>query len=178
MAIRDIKYVMQDITKSLKKYALYLLGRRSYSGNEMQKKLLNKLNFQKRDNNLESRDKSGDSEMVSIVMDYLKDMNLVDDTAFAKALVDGLLRRKKSKRYIEGKLREKGIDKETVGSILVEDVDRERDSLKALIESKLSRSPDMLADPKTKSKLIRFLLYRGFSYSDVKRELEEMGEKY
>ncbi len=221
---------MDKLEQRLKKYALYLLGRRAYSEGEMRSKLEQKLQFvlkvhkvskvDKNDNskrNLSSRtrfgissenittpnniipDLIGDPEeidnsnktrdlstrqssidgvemtnIVEIVIQYLQSLDLLDDEAYAKSLTESLLRQSKSRRYIENRLKTKKIDKEIIVRVLLKDEVKESDSLSKLISSKLRHTPTLLSTPKGKEKLIRFLIYRGFSYGDIKKEIDTL----
>jgi len=172
--------------QNLRKYSLYLLGRRAYSTSEMKEKIRQKIkNVERakaRFSDKSTSTNSGSSSegamspdlLIDNVIQYLLDLKLLDDETYAKTLAESLLRQNKSSRVIQNKLKQKGIDKEIIEKVFAKDEGKEKSSLAKLINSKLRHSPDLLTSKKGKEKLIRFLLYRGFSYFDIKREIDNL----
>ena len=171
--------------QSLRKYSQYLLGRRAYSISEMKEKILQKIKNVARAkarfsdkstsaiNKSSAEDEISPDLLINSIIQYLVDLKLLDDEAYAKTLAESLLRQNKSSRVIENKLKQKGIEKEIVEKVFAKDEVKEKDSLAKLIDSKLRHSPDLLTSKKGKEKLIRFLLYRGFSYADIRKILDK-----
>ncbi|MFO0703694.1 MAG: regulatory protein RecX [Patescibacteria group bacterium] len=193
---------MDSLEKRMKKYALYLLGRRAYSTSEMREKVMQKIKIidkvrkvhkvYKEQNvnsfnssvippsHSEAQQSEGwgmirDPEIIiEKVIEYLTNLKLINDEEFAKSFADSLLRQNKSRGVIERKLMQKGINKEMIDRVLGHDEDRESEILKKLIESKTRHHPELLTTPKGKQKLIRFLMYRGFKYNQIKKMITQL----
>lgn len=96
----------------------------------------------------------------------LKSQGYLDDLAFARWFVDSRrTHRPRSARHLSAELLAKGVDKE-VARVALASLD-EKDSLQALIAKKSQLS---------RESLIAFLLRRGFGYSLIKQQLDEMGK--
>lgn len=106
------------------------------------------------------------------VMDYLTTHGLLDDDTFAKNFIDTMRQRQKSDQWISQKLMQKGLTREIVSTLLTP-----TDALPLIahhIQHKLSFHPDILNDKKSKDKLIRWLLGKGFSYGDVVKAIGQL----
>lgn len=184
---------MDKLEQSLKKYALYLLGRRSYSVGEMRSKLVQKLQLVHKVRKVRKVNKGQNANsfnpsvipdsirdlelMIEKIIVYLTNLNLLDDEAYAKSLVESLQRQNKSRRQIMNKLNIKQIEKNIIEKVLTTDKEVESKALSKLIASKLRYSPTLLSTKNGKDNLIRFLVYRGFDYGDIKKEIQNMNDK-
>ena len=101
----------------------------------------------------------------SIVDDFLR-RGWVDDTVFAQWWVGRSSRKNKSTSFLRSELMSKGVDRDIITEVL-----SESDDLGVLSElvAKLSIKPKY-AD---KTKLMRYLVGKGFSYSSVKEALAD-----
>jgi SOS response regulatory protein OraA/RecX len=136
---------METVSR-LKKYALWLLGRRSYSTYEMEKKLKKK--------QIEWEATEGD---VETVITYLITYSFLDDKAYAQSLSRSLQHMGKSTRVTQLKMRQKGIPSEIIDTISFNE-DADKEAIQRYIEKHATLE---------REKLIRRLLYRGFSYSTI-----------
>ena len=163
-----------EATKSLIQYALRILGRRSYSSDMMKRKIQARIKLKNRVSGTQ-RDSETDSMQAhetQEVMDYLTTHELLYDVAFAKNFIDTMRQRQKSDRWIAQKLMQKGLTRETTSSLLIP-----TDALPLIghhIQHKLSFHPDTLTDKKKKEKLIRWLLGKGFTYSDIVKAIGQL----
>ena len=163
-----------EATKSLIQYALRILGRRSYSSDMMKRKIQARIKLKNRVSGTQ-RDSETDSMQAhetQEVMDYLTTHELLDDVAFAKNFIDTMRQRQKSDRWIAQKLMQKGLTRETTSSLLIP-----TDALPLIghhIPHTLSFHPDTLTDKKKKEKLIRWLLGKGFTYSDIVKAIGQL----
>lgn len=139
-----------------KEKALRLLEFRSHSENELEKKL-----------------KNAGGTGIDEVLDFCREYNFLNDREYAKKLSKDLSHLKKyGKRRIKDELKSRGIADEYIGEALDElDVDEE-ESLLPLLEKKLANN----FDKKNEDKAIRYFLYRGYEFSDIKRCLEVLKE--
>ena len=139
-----------------KEKALRLLEFRSHSENELEKKL-----------------KNAGGTGIDEVLDFCREYNFLNDREYAKKLSKDLSHLKKyGKRRIKDELKSRGIDDEYIGEALYElDVDEE-ESLLPLLKKKLANN----FDKKNEDKAIRYFLYRGYEFSDIKRCLEVLKE--
>jgi len=106
------------------------------------------------------------------VMDYLTTHALLDDDTFAKNFIDTMRQRQKSDRWISQKLMQKGLTRDTISTLLTP-----TNALPLIahhIQHKLSFHPDTLLDKKSKDKLIRWLLGKGFSYGDIVKAIGQL----
>lgn len=106
---------------------------------------------------------------VSEVCDYIEEVGLVDDDLYVKFFVeDSFIIKNKGSKKIEYELKRKGIDNDKIDEALEEAKDMEHEALKEAYERKLSATSRETDPYKRKTKIIRFLLSRGFDYSDIK----------
>ena len=97
----------EDCKKNLEKgkeYALYLLGYRDRSKNEIVKKL---------------KEKNYDEEVIEEVICYLKEKNLLDDQKFAKEWANYSIKKGFSRKRVEQELRKKGVEEEIITNTLI-----------------------------------------------------------
>ncbi len=137
-----------------KEKALRLLEFRSHSEDELRKKL-----------------KNAGGTGIDEVLDFCREYNFLNDSEYAKKLAKDLLNLKKyGKRRIKDELSSRGIDDEYIVEALEElDLD-EKENLLPLIEKKLNNN----FDKKNIDKAIRYFLYRGYEFSDIKKCIEEI----
>ena len=108
----------------------------------------------------------GDEE-TSEVCDYIEEVGLVDDDLYVKFFVEDSFRIKnKGARKIVYELKQRGIDDDKIEEAIEEASDMEYEALKEAYERKLEATKSE-TDP-YKRKNIRFLISRGFDYSDIK----------
>jgi len=91
---------------------------------------------------------------------------MLNDQRYAEWAVERLDRKQKSKRAIANELRAKGIDAETIQSVISNEHANDAVHLQSLIQ-KLQARP-RYSDPK---KLTAYLISKGFSYEDIKQSL-------
>lgn len=153
---------MTELNSKLFNYGMYLLGRRDYSTKEMVKKF---------------KEKEYTSEDIEAVMAYLKENNYQSDERFTRSFINSKLSSKIGISKIKSTLAfEKGIDKELIESVVAELELDEVPVIIRIVEQKY-RNKD-LTDQKEKSKAFRFLVSKGFSFSDIKRALSVDPEDY
>lgn len=113
------------------------------------------------------RRKGIDQDAASVITERLKNLNLLDDLAFAQAwLANRRLLKSTSKRRLRLELKQKHVAEEIIAQVLEEDEADERAVLRDLIAKKRGRYPD-------RQKLMQYLARQGFSYDDIKSALSE-----
>lgn len=108
-------------------------------------------------------------EETSEVCDYIEEVGLVDDDLYVKFFVEDSFRIKnKGARKIVYELKQRGIDDDKIEEAMEEASDMEYEALKEAYERKLEATKSETDPHKRKNKIIRFLISRGFDYSDIK----------
>lgn len=108
-------------------------------------------------------------EETSEVCDYIEEVGLVDDDLYVKFFVEDSFRIKnKGARKIVYELKQRGIDDDKINEAIEEANDMQYDALKEAYERKLEATKSETDQYKRKNKIIRFLISRGFDYSDIK----------
>ena len=108
-------------------------------------------------------------EETSEVCDYIEEVGLVDDDLYVKFFVEDSFRIKnKGARKIVYELKQRGIDDDKTEAAIEEASDMEYEALKEAYEKKLEATKSETDPYKRKNKIIRFLISRGFDYSDIK----------
>lgn len=108
-------------------------------------------------------------EETSEVCDYIEEVGLVDDDLYVKFFVEDSFRIKnKGTRKIVYELKQRGIDDDKINEAIEEASDMQYDALKEAYERKLEATKSETDEYKRKNKIIRFLISRGFDYSDIK----------
>ena len=102
-------------------------------------------------------------EETSEVCDYIEEVGLVDDDLYVKFFVEDSFRRK-----IVYEWKQRGIDDDKINEAIEEASDMQYDALKEAYERKLEATKSETDQYKRKNKIIRFLISRGFDYSDIK----------
>lgn len=104
-------------------------------------------------------------EVAERVLCRLREKGHINDAAFAQYWVQNRsLRKGASQRKLTVELRSKGVEPAVIDTALRQSDRQEEDELKKVIAKKQARYPD-------EQKFIRYLVGQGFSYDDVKREL-------
>ncbi len=132
-------------------------------------KTLNLLSFRPR-SEWELRDylkrKKQDSPTTEKILNKLSKNGYVNDRQFAERWVENRrLLKSTSRRRLAQELRQKRISDDVIDEVLAADETDEKQVLKELIERKKNRYPDKL-------KLMQYLARQGFSYDDIKSELQ------
>lgn len=108
-------------------------------------------------------------EETSKVCDYIEEVGLVDDDLYVKFFVEDSFRIKnKGARKIVYELKQRGIDDDKIEEAIEEASDMEYEALKEAYERKLEATKSETDPYKRKNKIIRFLISRGFDYSNIK----------
>lgn len=108
-------------------------------------------------------------EETSEVCDYIEEVGLVDDDLYVKFFVEDSFRIKnKGARKIVYELKQRGIDDDKINQAIEEASDMQYDALKEAYERKLEATKSETDEYKRKNNIIRFLISRGFDYSDIK----------
>ena len=114
--------------------------------------------------------KGESQEQAKAAVQWLSDLNLVDDRQTARQIVDSCIRKGYGLQRAKQALYEKQIPKSYWEEAL-EDYPDQTDRIADFLRTKL-RNPD---DPKQVRRAIDAALRRGHSYGDVKRALERIG---
>ena len=129
---------------------------RSHSENELRKKLQN-----------------AGGTGIDEVLHFCREYNFLNDREYAKKLSKDLANLKKyGKRRIKDELKSRGIDDEYIVEAVEELEVDEEEMLLPLLEKKLNNN----FDKKNEDKAIRYFLYRGYEFSDIKRCLDVIKE--
>lgn len=141
--------------------AFTILARRIHSEKEIRDKL---------------RKKKFPPEIIEKVVQRLYEMNLLNDSQFASALVrDKLKRTPMGKSALKLKLFQKGLAKETIDDVLRETELNSEELCTKAAERKLktlAKEPDA---QKRKQKLSQFLMRRGFDWETIRTTLRALG---
>lgn len=139
-----------------KEKALRLLEFRSHSEAELRKKL-----------------KTAGGTGIDEVLEFCREYNFLNDREYAKKLSKDLANLKKyGKRRIKDELRSRGLDDGYIAEAMDDLEVNEYENLIPLLEKKLNNN----FDKKNIDKAIRYFLYRGYEFSDIKRCLDEIKE--
>lgn len=137
--------------------ALYLLGLRDYACKELEKKLYTE----------------ADSATAEAVVTRLREVGLLDDGRYACRLAKSLTVEKKyPRRRVEQELRRRGIDSLTVQEALCSLDGEDFQLALALIEKKYYNK---INTAEGRQKVTAALARRGFSYTAIRRALDEYG---
>lgn len=113
-------------------------------------------------------------EIISKILEKLKEYKFIDDKAFAKFWVEQRTRfKRKPIRVIEYELKQKGIEENLIEEILssFDKKDLDLENAKKLAEKKLDFYRNL--DPqKRREKVMGYLLRKGFNYDIVKQVLK------
>lgn len=110
-------------------------------------------------------------------MAHLQERGYQSDERFARSFINSKLGSKIGISKIKNTLAfEKGVDKELIETV-VSELELDEVSVIMKIVAQKYRNKD-LTDQKEKSKAFRFLVSKGFSFSDIKRALSVDPEDY
>lgn len=114
-------------------------------------------------------DKSEDKDLVEEIIEECKSYKYIDDEIYASFYVQDAFKLKYiGSNKIIYELRKKGINENYIENALSKYADLEFKALE-LIKNKKEKTLKNEKDPyKKKEKLFRFLMQRGFNYSDIK----------
>lgn len=116
------------------------------------------------------RRKQIDEAAAAHVIERLRELDLLNDLAFARTWVaNRRLLKSTSKRRLILELKQKHVAEDVIRSVLEEDETDERDQLRALVDKKRARYPD-------NQKLMQYLARQGFGFDDIKTVLAESEE--
>ena len=159
--MRKGKYEKKELTyEEAKDKALRLLEYRAHS----EKELADKLKI------------AGAQEYdIEEILNFCRNYGFVDDKKYAVAKARDLKNLKKyGIRRIRSELYSKGIDAEHVEEAIAELDGDEEDVLLPLVRKKLGGG----FDKKNVDKCIRYFLYRGYEFSDIKNCIENIKTEY
>lgn len=137
--------------------AMRVLATREHSEQELRKKLTAIYSRQ--------TDDAPDSETVEKVIASCREQNWVDDARFARLFISSRARKGYGARRVRQELQQKGVAREIGDAAMAEcDIDW---SYQALQQAKKKFGEPLPTDFAAKSKVQRFLLYRGFFMEDI-----------
>lgn len=141
--------------------ALRLLEFRSHSERELSDKL---------------KRAGAKEEDIDEILEFCRNYGFLDDRKYAIAKAKDLKNLKKyGKRRIKSELYSKGIDAEYVEeAVSYLDEDEEEDMLLPLVEKRLKGD----FEKKNIDKCIRYFMYRGYGFSDIKNCIDNIKEEY
>lgn len=114
-----------------------------------------------------------DESVISIVVDRLIEMKLIDDREFARMWIEERnLLKPSSKRVLIDELKDKGIDKQIISDTIDEYVPDELDIAIQVTKKKLSQSNSDIKNPTDQQKIYKYLSYKGFDYETSKRAVD------
>jgi regulatory protein len=144
--------------------ALYFLGFRQRSENEVRQKL---------------REKEFPDDVIDRVLEKLRRNNLISDAKFVEAWIENRsLHRPRGARMLQQELRQKGVAKETIAAALPDQEDELANAICALqkiLQSK-ERTWENLEEKEKYRKTIQYLMRRGFNYAVCKTAWERHQE--
>lgn len=124
------------------------------------------------------REKMISTSSINTVMNFLKELNYINDEEYSKRFLESTLRLKPSgKRNISLKLRKKGISREITDKILKEEYKPDNETSKAIdVYRKYLKKLKAKSSEEKKQKCFRYLISKGFDYETV-REVMKINEK-
>lgn len=157
---------MNFFSEKLTQYGLYLLGRRSYTVQQMRKKLETKA--KKLYQHADFLNAPADIEKV---IQHFLEIHLLDDNIFADQYIRGRIRQSpRGKKLMALELQRKGIGSAISAPLLDSATDESVMALEAT--RKKYGTLTKIVPQKRREKLFRFLLSRGFSYETSRRVLD------
>ena len=154
------KICQQVLIKRAVSRAEYLLGARSYTTQELKKKL---------------REGYYPKEIIDRVIELLTEYGFLDDISYAARYIESR-GSSKSIRQLRAELLAKGIERDIIDKELEDGAEREMGALKKLVE-KRCKGVNM-ADPKEYARQMRFFLSKGFPLDAIRQELGRYGEEF
>ena len=115
-----------------------------------------------------------DADLIDIAVKSLIKLGYIDDRSYTEAFISDQVRLNlRSRIQIYAKLKEKGIDEETIRSGLARLTDeKEANTLDRIIEKKCRIRPPR--DERERDRLIRSLQRRGFSYALIRQAVSKL----
>ncbi|HAL62830.1 MAG TPA: hypothetical protein DCO93_00130 [Clostridiales bacterium] len=152
--------IKKELTKSeTKEKALRLLAFRAHS----EKELLEKL-----------KRAGAKTEDLPPVVEFLKEYGFLNDAEYAVHLAKDLQNIKKyGKRRIVAELKSKGINAAYIDAAISELSEEEEDTLLPLVRRKLGGN----FEKKNIDKAIRYFIYRGYEFDDIKSCVEKLEQE-
>lgn len=149
---------MKSLKIQLKSYSLRLLGRKEYTVSELRKKLL-------------AKSPKASLEEIDEVLDSLIDGKYVSDERYCEIFVRTKISAGWGKRKIQFSLSSKGVEKSLIALELSKFDDLSKE-VKELVErkfgSKLAEVESYEQKQKLEAKIYRFLISRGYGFSEFK----------
>lgn len=146
---------LESEKRRAKSKALWLLSRRDYPSGLLQKKLSETFN----------------SEAADYAVCRMVELGLVNDTVYAKALAESLIKYKGvAPKHAPYLMAQKGVDLELAKEVVEMREDDPKESIAHLLETKYARK---LSEPKGSEKVFAALVRKGFSYSDIRAVMEK-----
>lgn len=114
-----------------------------------------------------------DAAAAQSAVDRCREAGLIDDAAYAADLAEELYRRKAfSPERIRRELEQRGVDRKTADeAVLALDIDRDSGIIQILEKMRITDG----ATEKDKARAVRRLLTAGYSFSEVRRAMEQQG---
>ncbi len=145
--------------KKIRQAAMNMLARREYSRRELEDKLSQKF---------------ANSFVVTFVVNRLRAENLQSDSRYIEAFVRSKIARGQGFLKIQAELLRKGIDEELLKNICLEmEIDWKTLAKKVASRKIFHRKP---SNHMERSKIIRFLQYRGFTLAEAMKAMDEFCE--
>lgn len=154
---------MQELNKKAYNYAIFLLSRRDYSIYKMKKKL---------------QEKKYPDDVANSTIELLLEQNYLREEEYKRQRIKQLILKGYADGYIIQKLEQEKLfcEKEDLDAIRSQRHEMSTEQIIiSLIEKKLRTNEipqDKWAQKKLQDKILRFLLSKGFHYSDVKAPVE------
>lgn len=147
--------------EAAKKRAFRVLERMPRTSKQLEDKLL--------------KDEKYSEEKIKLVIEYMKSYRYIDDRQYAYDYING---RKNSKgiKVLLYELKNKGIPEDILEEMKEEfsDYDSSEAIKKLIIKKGIDPNSE---DRKQREKLYRFLLSRGFNYSEISRAVSDLSEE-
>ncbi|MDT8317425.1 MAG: regulatory protein RecX [bacterium] len=123
------------------------------------------------------KEKGFNDDTTALAVERLKELKLLDDRDFAIRMTKDLINLKGCGRYyIQRKLKEKGINPETIETA-IESVFAEINELEVAERLALRKIKVTIDDPKEKARIGRFLQGRGFSWDIIKEVFKGLDDR-
>lgn len=157
LSAEDYRYIREEIlVKRAKKRALYILNFGRKTEDQLKRKLI--------------QDKYP-SDVAKEAVDYVRSFGYLDDEAFAIDYIE-LNKERKSRREMARALFQKGISKESILHAMKETYNEE-DNVRAIRRLLQQKGYDPREkDDQKRQKIIGYLLRKGFSWREVKGQME------
>ena len=154
MELNDADYeaLIHDVTVKAEKYILGLLT----DSDRTRKEITDKL-----------KQAGYPEEVMNEALAYVDYYGYIDDERYARAFAEHY-RSSLSSAAIRNKLLQKGVSKDLIDEALAQEVPDESAQIKDILRRRFTDKGLDLTDRKTRDKAMRYLLSRGYSYSDIR----------